>query len=95
MVETDDFPEFQDQYHWQMSEKKPDLAWQVADDNGDLQAKFGLKVKVSYTNDQLVQNTKMCLEKRSAVGIVMLVKIQEMPEYYCLTFKLSDLAFTE
>ena len=52
-------------------------------------------MEVSYTNDQLVQNTKMCLEKRSAVGIVILAKIQEMPEYHCPTFKLSDLAFTE
>jgi len=37
----------------------------------------------------------MCLQGSSAVSTVMLVRMQEMPEYRCLTLKLSDLAFTE
>jgi len=88
-----DFNGFEHHYHG--SEKTPDMAWEVTDNDGDHQLKFVAEVGFSESYEELVEDARMWLEGLASVVVVMLVKIQEHPPYRCPINHLSEAKFVQ
>ncbi|KAG0133134.1 hypothetical protein HOY82DRAFT_556880 [Tuber indicum] len=77
------------------SEKTTDSALTVKDAaTDDYEVKFAYEVGLSETYDMLVKEARMWLEGTKTVSAVMIVKIQEDPDYRCPTQNLSDEDFS-
>jgi len=72
------------------SHKIPDMALKTWDTAGRYKTKFVLEVGLTETYEMLLEDMKMWLEGRNDVSAVMLVKLQEDPDYHCPTRNLSD-----
>jgi len=66
------------------------MALEIWDPAGCCKTKFVLEVGLAETYAMLQEDTRMWLEGREDVSAVMLVKLQEDPDYCCPTRNLSD-----
>ena len=87
------FGEFVSQYKG--SHKTPDMALKTWDNAGCCKTMFVLEVGLAETYNMLLDDTRMWLEGREDVSAVMLMKLQEDPEYCCPTRSLSDQDLTQ
>ncbi|PUU79374.1 hypothetical protein B9Z19DRAFT_1125374 [Tuber borchii] len=72
------------------SRKIPDLALQVANEEGDMEVKFVVEVGLTETYTKLVDDARLWLEGIETVSLVMLVKLEEAPIYQCPIRNLSQ-----
>jgi hypothetical protein len=63
------------------SDKTLDLAIKFKNAEGDIEVKFVIEVGFAEKYDDLVQDTKMWLEGKPNVSMVVLVNFQETPDY--------------
>jgi len=75
------------------SDKTPDMAFETWGSTGPSRIKFVLEVGLAETYEMLVEDTKMWLEGTKDVSAVMVVKLQENPNYRCPTRNLKNKDF--
>ena len=77
------------------SERVPDLALDIESDMGVSEVKFVAEVGFSETYEGLIQNAKLLLEGKKTVSLVMLVKLEKDPCYWCPMQNLTESEFGE
>lgn len=76
------------------TQKVPDLAFLVENDQGLPEVKFVVEVGFAETYSDLTVDAKLWLEGMETVSLVLLVKLEESPAYHCPIKGLSDEEFS-
>jgi len=77
------------------SEKVPDLALDIKNNMGVGKVKFVVEVGFLETYEELVQDAKLWFGGNETVLLVMLVKLEEDPCYWCSIRDLTEREFAE